>query len=611
MKTSYPAYRLIWRLMCYAPRLYALDTILWIGINGLFPAIPGLVIRQYFNTLEGSSTASAWVWIWVLLAAACGHVLVIFIGRFTKTQHRFTVRSLLYHNLFAGVLARPGAQPMMQEGRVIAPGEVLSTFRHDVQEIEDMVVGVSELTAQGLFAVISLIILVSVNATVTLLVFIPLLVIIAIVQGLAARIKQYRRTGRQATARVTGAVSEIFSSVQAIKVAGAEQSVLSHLRRVNDERQQAMVRDQLLTTLLESLFVNLVSLGTGLILIVIALTGQVGSGAFRVGDVALFVYYLIFIGTFLGFFGAMVARYRQSEVSFERMHHLLPSVSPDAVVEHQPLYLKPLLGKQPPLPPMPSATNDHNRLQELSLRDVTFRYPETGGGIQRVSFAIKAGELVVITGRIGAGKTTLLRVLQGLLPAQSGQIFWNNTLVDDPQHFFKPPHSAYVPQTPTLFSLTLEENLRLGQDMTPEELAEAIHLAVFDRDIVDLPAGLTTQIGAKGTRLSGGQRQRLAAARALGRRPDLLIVDDLSSALDVQTEQMLWQRLRLSSNRHNTSDMAILAVSHRRAALQRADRIVVLHEGEIEAIGTLSELQAHSPTLQTIWQMPEAPPDQA
>ena len=196
----------------------------------------------------------------------------------------------------------------------------------------------------------------------------------------------------------------------------------------------------------------------------------------------------------------------------------------------------------------------------LDVKGLTYVHPESGRGVHDVSFKLERGQFTVVAGRVGSGKTTLLRTLIGWLPPHSGEIKWNGKPLDRLDGLLVPPRCAYVEQVPRLFSEQLRSNILMGLREERVDLPGAVKSAVLERDVEELQDGLDTIVGPRGVKLSGGQQRRSGAARMFVREPELLVLDDLSSGLDVETEQTLWERM---SDRQGST---VLAVSHRPAA---------------------------------------------
>ncbi|MFO7243939.1 MAG: ABC transporter ATP-binding protein [Actinomycetes bacterium] len=234
---------------------------------------------------------------------------------------------------------------------------------------------------------------------------------------------------------------------------------------------------------------------------------------------------------------------------------------------------------------------------EVVFEHVGFSYPGAEAPVLHdISFTAKPGTVTAIIGATGSGKTTLVQLVPRLYDATEGVIRVSGTDVRtaDLESLWK--RVGMVPQRPYLFAGTVASNLRFGSpDATDEELWEALEIAQAADFVREMPDGLDTEIGQGGTTVSGGQRQRLSIARALVRRPEVLIFDDSFSALDTATDQ----RLRAELARRIT-DTTMIVVAQRVSSIVDADQILVIEDGRIIDRGTHSELLQTSPTYQEI-----------
>ena len=574
--------RLVWEVIRYRPGRWFFCFFMWTLVHGL-PLMFGILIGLVFERLsEGSPVdETAWAPAIVFAVLAIGRNAIIWLGDRQWINHWIEQSLQLRRNLLRWLMEAPGSRVIP-----LAPGQAVSTFRDDVDDVLEYMENWVDMGGLVVFGVGAVAVMASIDAGLTAILIVPLVLTMVLTQALSPQIRKRRRAMREATDQVTGFVGETFSGVQAIKLGAAEEPVLKRLHGLNEARHKAALADTVLTEILRGINRNMSTITVAIVLIVAA--DSISDGSFSIGDLALFLTYLPRLTDYMAFVGDIIAQHRRTGVAYERIRALAVDAPDDELLDRERVSLE---GDIPDIE-LPDIGIDP--LQRLEVRGLSHWFPDGGEGLEGVDFDVERGSFTVVTGKIGSGKSTLVRALLGLVPAD-GDVLWNGKPVEDLASFFVPPRSAYTAQVPRLFSESLADNIALGQRVARERLRDAVQLAVLDPDLERLEMGELTMVGARGVKLSGGQVQRSAAARMLATEAELLVFDDLSSALDVHTETELWRRLL------NKRDVTCLVVSHRRAALSRADQILLMDGGRVVDRGALPDLLERSELMRSLW----------
>ena len=243
---------------------------------------------------------------------------------------------------------------------------------------------------------------------------------------------------------------------------------------------------------------------------------------------------------------------------------------------------------------------DNGQKGQVEVHDVSFRYSKnSAAAIEHVSFKAEKGQTVAFIGSTGSGKSTLVNLIPRFYDATEGWIKVDGVKVEDYSHDDLNNKVGYIPQTAVLFSGTIRSNMQFGRSaqghLSDDDIWEALELAQAKDFVESKDKGLDTEVAQGGTNFSGGQKQRLAIARALARKPEILIFDDSFSALDYKTDRILREELN-----KKTSDLTKLIVAQRISTIMDADQILVLDQGKVVGQGTHKELLASNSVYQEI-----------
>ncbi|MCW2839680.1 MAG: transporter permease [Aeromicrobium sp.] len=374
---------------------------------------------------------------------------------------------------------------------------------------------------------------------------------------------------------VSAVAHESFDGALVVKSLGRETDETNRFRDVSEELRDANIAVGRIRSIFDPLLEALPNIG--ILLVVILGVGRVASGAADPGDVVSVAYLFTVVAFPVRAIGWVLGELPRSVVSWERVESVLDERGS-----------------------MPYGTRrlDGSGAVALDVDDVRFAFPSTGSApapdvLRDISFDVAPGRVVAVVGATGSGKSTLTSLLTRLVDPQDGRIAVDGVDIRDLTHDDLASAIAVVPQGTFLFDDSVRENVTLGGDFSDDEVWEALRAVQAAEFVAALPRGLDAELGERGTTLSGGQRQRLSLARALVRRPRLLVMDDATSAVDPEVEQRILKAL--AARTADGEGPTVLVVAYRKATIALADEVVFLDDGAIAARGTHAELVESSP----------------
>ncbi|MGW1341608.1 ABC transporter ATP-binding protein [Kribbella sp. NPDC002412] len=395
------------------------------------------------------------------------------------------------------------------------------------------------------------------------LVFLANVIFQRYLQPLATRAQQLR-------ADVSEVAHESFDGALVVKTLGREAAETERFRTPTYALRDANIAVNKARGMFDPVIDGLPRLGVLAVLLVGV--GRVRSGAADPGDVVQVAFLFTLIGFPIRALGWVLGELPRSVVGWDRVQRVLVAEGGMEYGEQRLTSTKPA---------------------RLEVSGVRFGYLPERDVLAGVDFTVQPGRTVAMVGPTGAGKSTMTTLLTRLVDPEEGSVKVDGLDLRDLARDELAGSVALVAQTAFLFDDTIRGNITLGGDYSDEDVWDALRIAQGDGFVKGLPEGLDTKVGERGTTLSGGQRQRIALARALVRRPRLLILDDATSAVDPQVEARILAGLR-SAVHDSEAATTVLVIAYRKATISLADEVVFLDEGRITAHGTHTELQQKS-----------------
>jgi ATP-binding cassette, subfamily B, bacterial len=561
-----------WRLVVLALVLAAINQIFAL----LDPLIFRYVIDEYATRFSEYSTGEFFRGVSLLLAAAVG---VAFVSRVAKNFQDYFINVItqrlgarLYSDGIRHSLELP--YTVFEDQR---SGETLGKLQKVRSDVEKLITASINTLFTSLVGIVFVMIYAwSVHWLIAPIYFLTVPALGLLSSVLSKKIKVIQKTIVAETTALAGATTESLRNIELVKSLGLAPQEIARLNSTTDKilrLELKKVRYVRSLSFVQGTVVNALRTSIMFLMLYLIYVQAITVGQFF----SLFIYSFFIFGP-LQELGNIINIYREAEVSLKNFEDILQM-------------------KKEPRPPNPVSLQD---LQHLAFKHVSFRHQTASSpALTDISFSVKRGDTIAFVGPSGAGKTTLVKLLVGLYRPQTGEILYNGHSASDVDLNELREQIGFVTQDTQLFSGTIRENLLfVNPAATDAECLEVLHKSSCDSLLARASQGLDTVIGEGGVKVSGGEKQRLSIARALLRRPHLLVFDEATSSLDSLTEEEIGQTIR---DVGTSQDVMTILIAHRLSTIMHADRIYVLERGSIIESGTHAQLLDEKGLYYAMW----------
>ena len=453
-------------------------------------------------------------------------------------------------------------------------GDLMNRISEDVSKVR-MFLGPAVMYSINLFVLIIIVVsvMVSIDLKLTLFALLPLPLMSIGIYFISSKINRLSDAVASQQSDLSSFVQQHISGIRVLQSYHREFKAATRFEKESDKYKEKALN----LVKVESMFIPLVILLVGLSTVLTVYVGgmQVIKGKLELGHIFQFIFYVNILTWPFASVGWVTSLVQKAEASMARILNFLDS--------------------KPSISDSSEDFTDPTKNSGLTFNNVSYTYPDTGiEALKNISFDLKPGQTIAITGKTGSGKSTVAMLSMRLMDPNTGDITLDG--IELPRWPLQKLRSktGYVPQDVFLFSDTIENNISFGKSSSDsnidEEIVESAQLAAVHNDIINLENGYKTILGERGVNLSGGQKQRISIARAVIRKPRLLILDDCLSAVDTNTEAHILGSLAKLNEKN--PDLSTLMVSHRISTIKHADQILVIDNGELIESGTHQELLA-------------------